>query len=333
MGDTNHDGIFVDHVLRDLIISDNFFNEDLGVQSDNAYLQYKNKHSFGPLQSLADEFSLRIIRTYGPAHHCKGAIDAMSSFGVKNILRKDMVTHDVFFNNSSDMVQYLSAKNPRYYCSTIPVKSLVLAPQNVGNLIKLPSCMKQYLIIFRPKEKIFCKDYFCYCNSCLQFNFKNCTNEDAVHYDDKDEENDLNCEEEIDEEIDQFQQVFEFITAPPFVSLCSGTTVEPLYFVQITGKDVAEDAFLILMVTLLPRAKSTYKGLYLKLVPSRNSKIKPFSTLSTRIIIGPDEIYDNYVDFNDLELDIDIYKMLIRKQVVKILILFAIWSYKFCNTL
>ena len=82
---------------------------------------------------------------------------------------------------------------------------------------------------------------------------------------------------------------------------------------QRTGKGVAEDVFLIFMVTLLPRVKSAYKGLYLKLVPSRNSKIKPFSTLSTRIIIGPDEIYDNYVDFNDLELDIDIYKILIRK--------------------
>ena len=167
----------------------------------------------------------------------------------------------------------------------------------------------------------------------MQFNFKNCPNQDTFHYHDNGDDSDSNCEQEIDGKIDQSQQIFQFITAPSFVSLCSGTTIEPHYFVQITGKDVAEDAFLILMVTLLPRAKSTYKGLYLKLVRSRNSKIKPFSTLSTRIIIGPDEIYDNYVDFNDLELDIDIYKMLIRKQVVKILILFAIWSYKFCNTL
>ena len=109
--DTNHDGIFVDDVLRDLIINYNISNEDLWVQSDNASSQYKNKHSFGLLQSLADEFNLRIIRTYGAAGHGKGAIDAMSSFGVNNILRRGNVTYDVFFNNSSDTAKYLSSKN------------------------------------------------------------------------------------------------------------------------------------------------------------------------------------------------------------------------------
>ena len=86
-----HDNIFVDHVLRDLIIHYNISNEDLWVQSDNASSQYKDKHSSVLLQSLAHEFHLRIIRTYGAAGHGKGAIDAMSSFGVRNILRKDIV--------------------------------------------------------------------------------------------------------------------------------------------------------------------------------------------------------------------------------------------------
>ena len=44
--DTKHDGIFVDHVLRDLIANYIISNEDLWVQSDNASSQYKNKHSF-----------------------------------------------------------------------------------------------------------------------------------------------------------------------------------------------------------------------------------------------------------------------------------------------
>ena len=48
--------------------------------------RYKNKHAFAFYQKLADDFGLRIIRTYGAAGHGKGAIDGMSSFGVKNIL-------------------------------------------------------------------------------------------------------------------------------------------------------------------------------------------------------------------------------------------------------
>ena len=42
--DTKHDDIFVDHVLRDLVVHCNIENEDLWVQSDNASSQYKNKY-------------------------------------------------------------------------------------------------------------------------------------------------------------------------------------------------------------------------------------------------------------------------------------------------
>ena len=73
--DTKNDGVFVDPALRDLIINYNISNENLWVQSDNASSQYKNKHSFGRLQSLADEFNLRIIRSYGAAGHGREAID------------------------------------------------------------------------------------------------------------------------------------------------------------------------------------------------------------------------------------------------------------------
>ena len=199
-GDNKHDGIFVYHVLRDLINNYNISNEDLWVQSDNASSKYKNKHSVELLQSLADEFNLKIRRTYGAAGHGKGFIGEMSSFGVKNNLRKDIITY-ISFNNSSDMAEYLSSKNPQYYYTTIPVKSLLLVCKNVGNLIELPGCMKQHLIIFKPKEKIFSKEYLCDCNSCLQFDFENLTNEDVVHYGDNGHDNDSNCEEEIDEKL------------------------------------------------------------------------------------------------------------------------------------
>ena len=42
--------------------------------------------------------------------------------------------------------------------------------------------------------------------------------------------------------------------------------------------------------------------------------VKWYSTLLTRITLTPDEICDTYIDFNDdLELDIYVYNMLIRK--------------------
>ena len=38
---------------------------------------------------------------------------------------------------------------------------------------------------------------------------------------------------------DREQQVFEFVGAPPFVMLLTGSQVEPLYFVQVREKWVA----------------------------------------------------------------------------------------------
>ena len=91
---------------------------------DNAPTKYKNKHAFPLLQKLADDFNLRIILTYGAAGHGKGAINAMPNFGVKNILRKDIVTQDVFFKNSAEIADYLSSINPHYYYTTVRLKIL-----------------------------------------------------------------------------------------------------------------------------------------------------------------------------------------------------------------
>ena len=112
--DTKHYPVFVDEVLRDLIYHYDIRNEDIMIQSDNAPTQCKSRHAFALLQKQANEFNVRIIRTYGATGHGKGTIDAMSSFGVKNILRRDIVTHDIFFDTSEQIVDYLHIKNPQF---------------------------------------------------------------------------------------------------------------------------------------------------------------------------------------------------------------------------
>ena len=52
------------------------------------------------------------MRTYGAAGHGKGAIDGMSNFGVKNILRHDIFTQDIFFNDSESIDNYIAQKKP-----------------------------------------------------------------------------------------------------------------------------------------------------------------------------------------------------------------------------
>ena len=73
----------------------------------------------------------------------------------------------------------------------------------------------------------------------------------------------MNCEEEIDEKIDQSQQIFEVITVPSFVSLRPGTTIEPLYFVQITGNSIAGDDISDPYGQFIAKGEKYFQGLYL----------------------------------------------------------------------
>ena len=56
-----------------------------------------------------------------------------------------------------------------------------------------------------------------------------------------------------------------------------------------------------------------FQGLYLKAVRSINSRVKKFSTIPTRIVMTIDNIY---VDFND-DLELDINTSSLEKRVVK----------------
>ena len=52
------------------------------------------------MQNLADRFNVVIVRILGVAGHEKGLIEAISSFGVKSILRGDITTLDKWFSDS-----------------------------------------------------------------------------------------------------------------------------------------------------------------------------------------------------------------------------------------
>ena len=80
------------------------------------------------------------------------------------------------------------------------------------------------------------KNYLCSWKSCLQFDFRNCSNVEELRdgLDDLDQFDDENAEG------DQEQQVFEFAEASSFVAFITGNQIELLFFVQITEKGVAE---------------------------------------------------------------------------------------------
>ena len=118
----------------------------------------------------------------------------------------------------------------------------------------------------------------------------------------------------FDEEVDQSEQIFDFVTVPSFISLFSGSSVEPLYFVKLVSKGVAEMDISDPYGHFVTKGERYFQGYYLKLCQSKDIKVKKFTTLQAKVVVAPDEIYDTYVDINNnLELDCNIYNMLIAK--------------------
>ena len=209
----------------------------LGIQGTQVLGHSRHLGTRGTLFSRLD-FNLRIIRTYCTAGDGKGTIDGMPSFGVKNILRKGIVTYDVFFNTSEDIVDYLTIKCPQFNYTHLPSDDIVKSRISQNDAMIIKDCMKQHLMIFSPNEPVFCKEYSCSCNACLRFDFKECSGDDIPVY------AELPCNysgdnEEVDA-IDKTEHIFDFLNVPSFVSLFSGNQNETLYFVKATEKGTAQ---------------------------------------------------------------------------------------------
>ena len=89
-----HDVSFGYMVLVDIM---NKYFADLTVvciKSDNCRVQYKCKWVFAMLRKLAISYNKMIIWYYGVDNHGKGMLDGMSSFGVKQPMRNEIIKRD-----------------------------------------------------------------------------------------------------------------------------------------------------------------------------------------------------------------------------------------------
>ena len=144
-----NDSIFVDYVIRDIIERYGIENEDLWIQSNNVSSQYKKKHAFVFYQKLADDFGLRIIRRYGASGHGKGAIHGMSSFGVKNILKHDIIIQDIFFNDSESIVNYLAQKKPEFSYTHVPALEVTAKRFEEAKPLDIKIFMRRHMMVFK----------------------------------------------------------------------------------------------------------------------------------------------------------------------------------------
>ena len=336
--DTGHDAVFVNEVLEDIFKRWNIRDTTILLKSDNAGSQYKDRYAFALYQQLANKYNVRIIRVYGAAGHGKGLIDAMSSFGVKSILREDIVTMNRWYGNSEKMCEYLREVQPQRTSGEREMIYQDIDPKILDRKRMekkehpIAGCMKQHLFEYKPGcSTILYREYLCDCVECLQFNFEKCvkfvesakqakpaksasqpiqpSNSATISYEDE-------CNLDLDE-ADEGRKAFEFVTVPSFVALVSGDSNEPVYILKVEEKGEATNEKSDEYGHKVVPGDLYLRGNYLKMVRSRSSKLCKFSVIPGDVLVLAGEVFDVFVDIaDDLTLEKEVFRELVSRATV-----------------
>ena len=181
---------------------------------------------------------------------------------------------------------------------------------NMDTPLEIKDCNKQHMIVYQKGKAVVLKEYLCDCDPCRQFDFDNC---------EKDGEEELVDLEEVDEcfldedlPIDREEHIFDFVEIPSFVTVFTGVSAEPLYFLKIVEKGISNDTLSDNWGHVILPGLRYFTGYFLKPVRSRSMQFKKFELLPLIVFITPDEVYDTFVENNsEMLLDVNVCNELI----------------------
>ena len=104
--------------------------------------------------------------------------------------------------------------------------------------IEIKGCIKQNLIVFKPNSReIMRREYLCNCSHCIDLDFDNCSKSELS------DDADNNAEEEFEEkEYESYgHHICNFVEILSCLTLVSERSIEPLHFVLVKEKGIAEE--------------------------------------------------------------------------------------------
>ena len=136
------------------------------------------------MQSLANKYNVAIVRVYSVAGHGTGLIDAMSSFGVKSILRRNIVELDHWFANSMDICEYWTLEGDSRMPYNHIDSKVVDEARRVRKSMVIDKCMSGLIFVFKPNSSsVYMREYLCFCSNCLELQFENCESLITANFD------------------------------------------------------------------------------------------------------------------------------------------------------
>lgn len=122
--DTIHNSHFTYTVAWDLLQP--YESQIYQFKSDNCFTQYKSRFVFANWKELSKETKKTVIVYYGVSGHGRGLLDSMGSFGVKEPIKKRIVSR-IFFSTMRSRCNPICKKK---YMTNITGTTTPLIPRN-----------------------------------------------------------------------------------------------------------------------------------------------------------------------------------------------------------
>lgn len=273
------------------------------------------------MMKLAQKYNITIFWFYGEAGHGKGLVDAMSSFGCKQILRSAIISEDKWFPDSQSMFEFLKEhfvgdNTKSYYfidhCDT------AMERREKRNQYKIPGCRKYMCIAFNPYGEMLTRSVLDTDDETIfNLNFKP-DNEGIgiIDFDDEDD-HDENQADENDYEINDLrltksQIMYEMIEKDMYIGLCSvSSSLELFYVAKVITKGVATEYMEDNNGHSILPGEHFLSVVYLEKVKEMKGKIKYKLTSGGNTYVHLGEVFATSIYMSDdLSIDMNEYQSL-----------------------
>ena len=275
-----HNWRFTKAVIMDLLEKVFKHQDTIRIKTDNCTTQYKCLYVFGMYSDLAKKLKKTFILYFGAAGHGRCLVDGMSSWGVKNPLRMQIIVADFYWKFAADLVRMFHGKGfqteDRDY-SELTTEYI----QGFETVTPRPlvGCTKMHMIAYHIDGSVQHKQAICDCVMCFSGEFLKCMYENPEVINDGNDNEDNDDEEGYGEDDDNDDDAD---LNAPFEMLCE--IIQPGQIIALRTSPEEKQSFYLVAVNEMVK----------------NSQVEKYDIFQHCVIEG-----DNYISCHYLDIEFE----------------------------